>query len=774
MSAYEPLKYSPTVSPDLSSVPPSEDVYSGVGKILSNVSNTLDKQLQYYEDQNDKTYAIQKSADLRIKADDLFYLHTNKIPVKDLNPDTEGFKNIGEKALEAFQEELNQAISGKKSHLRNQIMSSANEVKLNLIGRIKQFKIDAIKQHNVVRYDTFMGQTDFSLSKDGSDKNYTKNKSETYAFIDALPATTTEKITLKKQSDEKLAIQQAESISATNPLLIYNWHRSETSAVNTKKSLVSTPAAVNVETAPTATSDSADAEKTPKQTTSLTEAIDAANSKEEDIKPVTLGELSKDKKTVPFRGWEDLSPEKRHAYLNKSIGVASRNSKENRASADKFLKDADIVVKNGGVIDFSNPMFNEDSIRAHFPKNANDILEHLDIVKYVSQQNLQFGSLSFTQGQDYLAQIKPKAGSSAQEWRKYEKAEQAFENTYKNLANNPLEYALKNNIAGIQRLNLKHPETWGNEIGNRVKAVDVMKNHKGVNMPLFENKEIEDIEQTIDRLNPRDAGAFMRNLSISAGENIRAQKMLNETLKETKIGYAMPYISDGDYETAIKVIDGFRVMKSQEHTDPRGKFDREEKSGFYKKFDELFEKGFNQTYGSQRADLKNRLIKVTQAILASDASSSHQDVKTHSKDTTFSLLNPFTWWDDSNLEKAFEKAVGGKMQKVGGSYVVRIRGMSDNDFYYEFMDRGMEALDKAGYLDNTSGGKSYSRFHNYQFFEVADRKNTYGILGPARTKLIDPKTGEPIMIDFNQPKPSNEWRTHRERAAFGKSMRDTV
>ncbi|MBA5724428.1 hypothetical protein [Candidatus Liberibacter sp.] len=46
-----------------------------------------------------------------------------------------------------------------------------------------------------------------------------------------------------------------------------------------------------------------------------------------------------------------------------------------------------------------------------------------------------------------------------------------------------------------------------------------------------------------------------------------------------------------------------------------------------------------------------------------------------------------TWADSNNIEKAFEKAIGGKMHKVGNSHVVGIRGVKNSDFRIGFMDR---------------------------------------------------------------------------------------
>lgn len=447
--------------------------------------------------------------------------------------------------------------------------------------------------------------------------------------------------------------------------------------------------------------------------------------------------------TVPFKGWEFLSTEKKVSLINSIAHSSTQGKQEEKSRLGEKIKDLSSFLDRGIVSKQLNDAdVSADNLRRVYGDTLGSRLSSQ--LQYQAELVAKMGSLftSPTWRED-IKKFEPQphelTGASFKN-KVYSQMVKAGEKNEKERKETPIKWAKER---GLTQELPEDPSKYGEFFVERRGLSQTMDKMYKVKSPILDKSEGRKLTEQLDNLESKDVIAHLEAYSeFIEGLNSPAWVETMRSLEHPVIGEAGLLLSEVP-EDAQDLIRGFKTR-----TRNKGDNIRDDTG---ERFDSWFKERFIRLYGQAFASLGDygdaefdRAIKLVGYHLVGQLARTKKfrfnDVpeKTTLEWLTFQEASSL----DGDIETSVKAILGNTPVDMGnGSYLIPPRGMDHKHFNDVFTQAKYKAFADAGNVPSDCG------FENWA--ETARGERQYAVKR-GRAYIRDPKTNEQLIITIRE------------------------
>jgi hypothetical protein len=477
----------------------------------------------------------------------------------------------------------------------------------------------------------------------------------------------------------------------------------------------------------------------------------APSSQDPQVQPLTEQQIAGSK--PPLAGWDNLGFAEKTQLVRQAESLVGKTLASNRGMGAVQFQDA-MKSFSAGQDYPSLENLKAQNLATLNPEEAQRRNDILDYGHQFAGFKAQVNTMPDAQAAAFINQYKPQGGDEfAAKEPIYNAALAAFGSAQNDRRTKPIDFAVQNSIAGAAPLDLSTPEKFGAGLRQRVAVNAAMQRDYGAPPSIFQTTEVPQITEAISKLSSHDAVAYLGQMAQSLGNTADYHTAMNQLgAKEPMLGYVGHIASSGATVTvggapmaatdvAAKVLDGSRIFdkslntaKGQDPTMPAGasaiKFNETQFQAAFAKA--LPDAAFQSPNATQAAGAQKDIFNAVKDYYAADA---------------YAQGKPMDQIDPKAVQTAVDAVTGGVWKGAGnGGVLMAPYGTKMADFQAQWPGRMQRALLAAGHTQDDidrNGGK-------LKPINVGDGK--YRFMSGTQL-LVDPKTGQPVTVDYSQPAP---------------------
>ncbi|CAE6835233.1 transglycosylase SLT domain-containing protein [Paraburkholderia domus] len=449
---------------------------------------------------------------------------------------------------------------------------------------------------------------------------------------------------------------------------------------------------------------------------------------------------------------DNMTPAELLSWSNRAVEASHQVQSQARVAVDQQMQDHEAAAMTGNPP--QNPLHLTDFIAAHGAEGP------ALYQKYIGTLNLganiaKVASLPPDQQQAVLAASAPKVSSTdagyAEAQKNYLSLATAIDQTNKMRENDPIGFAGYKGLAKTSPINWNNPQQAATELANRQAVGAMMSSKYGTAGAVFENAEAQSLSATMSSSPPQQQVAILNTMRKGLTDNDAYGVAVAQISKNAPmVGFAgnvsaapgavivngtpMSGPSIGE-----QILEGESIWRGTHAggvaagTQSPTKLDD---TTLRLAYNDQMGNAFKNLSGPYGAKANDETYQAVRDYLTADAV--HNGI-------TFEKASE----DHGRVANAIAAVTGGGIVPVGSygnkSNLLVPWGMDQQAFADQFPARAQATLDAAGLKKDA--GFDASR---YQYDNIGDGKYAFRVGGKY---ALDPKTGEPLVLDFHQALP---------------------
>ncbi|MBU7436520.1 lytic transglycosylase domain-containing protein [Paraburkholderia fungorum] len=437
------------------------------------------------------------------------------------------------------------------------------------------------------------------------------------------------------------------------------------------------------------------------------------------------------------------------AYSHQAVEASGKVQAQTRISVEQQAKDQSAAALNGQPP--QNPLQLHDFVAAYGAAGAARYQDYSNTMT-LGANIARVGTLPADQQQAVLASMAPKVSATdagyADAQKNYTLMSNAIDYANKQRANDPVGYAAWKGLGQVNPINWGDPAKARAELANRQSIGTMMSTKFGTPTAILTNQEAQDLSQQIDQAPVSQKIGIIKSIRAGVTDPMAYRSAIAQIAPNAPmVAFAgnaaaqQPVMINGQPQTGsqigAQILEGedmLRVTKKGGDSAGTQSPSKIDETTFKTVYQSQTAGAFQNLNGPYGAKANDEVYQAARDYLMADAQ--HQGM-------TFEKASE----DSGMVKKAITAVTGGGVVPVGSwgnkSNLLVPWGMDQQEFADQFPARAQATLDAAGL--KKEAGFDASR---YQYDNIGDGKYAFRVGGKY---ALDPKTGQPLMIDFSKP-----------------------
>ncbi|MCX4155000.1 MULTISPECIES: transglycosylase SLT domain-containing protein [Paraburkholderia] len=436
-------------------------------------------------------------------------------------------------------------------------------------------------------------------------------------------------------------------------------------------------------------------------------------------------------------------------YSHQAVEASGKVQAQTRIAVEQQAKDQSAAALNGQPP--QNPLQMHDFVAAYGTAGAARYQDYANTMT-LGANIARVGTLPADQQQAVLASMTPKVSATdagyADAQKNYTLMSNAIDYANKQRANDPVGYAAWKGLGQVNPINWSDPAKAQAELANRQSIGTMMSTKFGTPTAILTNQEAQDLSQQIDQSPVSQKIGIIKSIRAGVTDPIAYRQAIAQIAPNAPMvafagnaAAAQPVMINGQPQTGTQIgaqilegEDMLRVTKKGGDSAGTQSPSKIDETTFKTVYQSQTAGAFQNLNGPYGAKANDEVYQAARDYLMADAQ--HQGM-------TFEKASE----DSGMVKKAITAVTGGGVVPVGSwgnkSNLLVPWGMDQQAFSDQFPARAQATLDAAGLKKEE--GFDASR---YQYDNIGDGKYAFRVGGKY---ALDPKSGQPLMIDFSKP-----------------------
>ena len=457
----------------------------------------------------------------------------------------------------------------------------------------------------------------------------------------------------------------------------------------------------------------------------------------------------------PLAGWANLSFGEKQNFVRQAEKQVGDTLATTRGQGTAQMQDAMSAYSNGQMY-AGKAALQAQNLATRDPATAARLNNELDQGEKYAGFQANLAGMSDTQADATLATMKPPdSGEDAAVLNPiYRLALTALSNNKAAANAQPMDFAVKNGIAGAQPLDMSTPEKFGAGLQQRVATNSTMMHDHNAPSTIFTSSEIPQITAALGKLSSHDAVSYLGKMNQALGNTADLQTAMAQlgtknpllglvgNMANTGANVNVGGVNMSATDIGAKILDGDRILNKSFDTAKGATPDMPSGASAIKINENQFSAAFNAALppaafqspnATQAAGQQKEIFNAAKAYYVADA---------------YSKGKPLDTVDPQGVANAVDAVTGGVAKNMGNGGTLMVPyGMPTAQFQGEWNGRVSQALLAAGHTQdeiNDNGGK-------LRPINIGDGK--YGFMSGTQL-LVNPKTKQPVTVDYSQKAPA--------------------
>lgn len=448
----------------------------------------------------------------------------------------------------------------------------------------------------------------------------------------------------------------------------------------------------------------------------------------------------------PIAGWGKLSWQEKVNSVRQAEAVVGGQLATDRGKMDQDLRDAGTSLLAGKPVPgIDDPRFSQSNFtRLYGADEGQRKFDQFSYVKNVGGFMGQMQTMPVAQASATLKNLEPQGGAEfADKNPVYRSAVEAFTRLNKVRQDDPMSWAVSNNVANAKPIDMTTAESFSDGIHSRIATANAVRNDYGADSGLLTKDEVNTLSDNMSKMSPRQQMGYLKGIRLgTAGNDDAFQSVMqqiapkNATLAQaavasTREGTVTTASGPQDGDMVGKyILEGAHILQGKDIDDPThtGRPMALDDKSFRNFFWNSVGTGAFASGDAQRSSqIANDTYQSVKNYVAADIYHRGLDPKSVNQDTVSNAVTAVT---------------GGTVKNNRGDQLFVPWGTDKDQFQREFPGRAQAAIDAAGYK-----GTALDKLDAYHFVNLDDGK--YGFMNG--NKMLVDKTGRTVVVDYKQP-----------------------